>query len=223
MKLIYSLILTFLLASNSWASKTDFVQVGYQQVDVNWIASLQSKGVKVVANKEIGDFYLEASYFSSSGDKETQYENFATVEAGNFDVDYSVIQLKVGRIFELTELSNIDISIAYSSANFDGQYKGSRIITNPNNGSREEHSFEYIKDENSKNISLDLTYNVVMYDSFYFDFSIGGEHVQEVENKTNFTYGAEFGYWFSKEVQANVEYRDTKSTDSLSLNLLYKF
>ena len=223
MKFSYFLILTFFIASNSWASKTDFIQVGYQQVDVDWITSLKPKGVKIVANKDIGDFYLEASYSSTSDDKAAQYENFGTTIVGDFDVDYSMIQLKVGKVIELTASSNIDLSVAYEKAHFDGQYKGSRSISDPSNGNRETHFFRYIKDETSKNISLDLTYNILAFDSFNFDVSIGGEHKQDIENKTNFTYGSELGYWFTKEIQVNIEYRDTKLVESLSLNLVYKF
>ncbi|RYV00693.1 hypothetical protein SOPP22_17965 [Shewanella sp. OPT22] len=218
----------FAASYSSFAANTDYLEVGYSSLKFKDISATSPKGFHLAASKQISDsgFYLAADYHNTTDnfkDSDNYADDFIEVTSKTkADITFSQLTLGAGKIWEMSELSYIDLNLSYMNFKVDSDVSGYYRQHIIDSGEVYEDMDKYSEDSSADLINLGLAFGKSV-NQFNFEIGAGAEQSTRGSSNTRFIFNAQVGYDFYQNWSANVAYRNVKDYSNLSANIQYAF
>jgi hypothetical protein len=224
--------ITLLFAANTQASQTDFVEMGYTQLSFSDLSKVKARGYVITANKGFESFYLQGSYSSTDDSFSNKYSFNDDFQKGHETIkttlDFSQASIKLGKIFSLTDSSDIDASVSYNKIKATVAVE-SQFYYKDNSGYEYDDTYTGKESDSSNAISIEAIHDKRFTNGINTRLGLGVEHLDgsdsdsDSDSETNLTYTAEVGYWFTPNIYTNINYRNANEYTNISANISYNF
>jgi hypothetical protein len=226
MKLSYIPPLIALIAtSGAIASPTDYVEVGYNTLKIDGMSVIKPSGYGVAINKNFDSFYITAGYHTSDDSFENSnlYEDayYKQTENEKYTLSFSQTEIGIGKIFNISETSTIDIVGSYTNFKVKNKvavrYKYESVY-----GDVDDFSKVYNENSTSDLFTIEAVHNKT-FGNVTTRLGLGFERIQDQESENNLVYLAELSYAFTDNLSTNVKYRNADEYYTLGAYIQYTF
>lgn len=225
MKLIAALLIASSPITSAIAAPTDYIEIGYTKLKIDGISAIKPSGYGFTLNKGFKNLYFTAGYHTSddSFKNSNSYEDgyYKQSENNNTTITFSQTEIGLGKIFKISETSNIDVIGYYTKFKVKSKMSGNYSYEDTS-GNRENWSYSDKESDSASVYTVEAVHDKI-FGKINTRIGLGFERFQDEESENNLIYLAEIGYAFTDNISTNVKYRNADEYRTLSAYIKYNF